>query len=231
MREVHHPYFNKRQKIDQNLPEDVLLPNIDQSHRVPDLLHMVKNVTKFFLKNSAKELYPNGPETARKKWVDQLILPYKKFARKHSNESRTVSTHSAFWNFMLGRPGWRQIKNLTNDGFENLRIVKIKSKLPDGSIFYDEFKTKDVILNIFVNYYYIFDCITHATTNHHSLETIQRGLDFIREAVISLKWELTPWAHTFLEHILEFEKCPVRPIQLTSHSLEGSHKITKNYFS
>ena len=52
----------------------------------------------------------------------------------------------------------------------------------------------------------------------------------MRESVIALKWSQTPWCHVFLEHWVDFESIPVRSIQLTCHSLERSHKITKNYF-
>ena len=56
-------------------------------------------------------------------------------------------------------------------------------------------------------------------------------MGILKEAVIGLKWEITPWVHTFLEHTYEFESRPVRPIHLTAHSLEGSHKFTKKSFS
>ena len=50
VKEDHTPSLKKRRVIEPILRENALLPNIDRLHRVPDLLHCIKNVTKFLLK-------------------------------------------------------------------------------------------------------------------------------------------------------------------------------------
>ena len=48
VKEVHTGSLRKRRKVIQEVKEETLLPHLDRFHRVPDLLHCVGNVTKFF---------------------------------------------------------------------------------------------------------------------------------------------------------------------------------------
>lgn len=98
-----------------------------------------------------------------------------------------------------------------------------------GVLVDDELPSSDLIYSIFFNYYLVCDALTNR--HHPTLNIVQRGLTFMRDAIKGLNWPMTPWCHVFIEHMFEFESRTVRPIFLTCHSLEGSHKISKQYFS
>ncbi len=130
---------------------------------------------------------------------------------------------------MKGRPGWRKIKFATQN-FDHLQIIKIKQIDPNGSIFFEDWHIGDVIYNLFFNYGLIFGLITHQNSSQECLNSLKASLGIIKEAVIGLKWEITPWVHTLFEHTYEFESRPIRPF-LTAYTIEGSHKFTKKIFN
>ena len=109
-----------------------------------------------------------------------------------------------------------------------MQINKIKQIDTNGSIFFEDWHIGDVIYNLFFNYGLNFGLNTHQNSSQECLNSLKASLGIIKKAVIGLKWEITPWVHAFLEQTYEFESRPVRPIHLTAHSLEGSHKFTKN---
>ena len=60
VREIKNVFLNKRRHIEEEVKEGALLPNIHRHHRVPDLLHCIKNVVKFFLKKGSETFYPDN---------------------------------------------------------------------------------------------------------------------------------------------------------------------------
>ena len=121
------PYCTASPELIHNLQEDrqileiiprhgSLLPNIPMNRRVPDLLHMVKNVTKWMMKNTSRYFIGGSiPSTKilrnkQDKWVNERILPYLNKSRsKISSNGIPLSDHTAYWNFMKPGSGWLEI--------------------------------------------------------------------------------------------------------------------------
>ncbi len=86
-----------RSIIDPTPRDGSLFPLIPMDRRVPDMLHMIKNVTLWMLKNTAAYVYERPSTSAMSrielkalknkqiKWIDDIIAPF-------INELRSISS-------------------------------------------------------------------------------------------------------------------------------------------
>ena len=100
-------------EIDLEPRQGSLFQNVCMDRRVPDLLHMVKNVTQWLLKNTATYIHPMQTDSNRrnarviknkqKKWIRTKMTPFLYKSRTHSSSGIPKSEHTAYWDLLFPR--------------------------------------------------------------------------------------------------------------------------------
>ena len=204
-----------------------LMPLVPMDRRVPDLLHMVKNVTLWMIRNTANYVhYEMEPSRYLNKfqsdWIDAKLKNFIQKTRRHTpSHGIPQSEHTAFWNFMKPNSGgWDNVildVQLKVDYFESRHYLN----LPDiGKNIINSWKCWHSIFVILKSSTYI--------DNNNNLDLI---INTFRTCLLFLNWRMTPWAHIMIDHISQFEKFLIRPVLLTCHAVEGHHKQIKRDFS
>lgn len=192
-----------------------LFPNIPMDRRVPDLLHMVKNVTKYILEKTGKEIHRN--KRKQKQWTDDLMNPFLNKARKYSNSSTPRSLDTAYWEFMKDEGGINELFKISNEK------MKLKRRIP-----LEEEKWTN-ILSIIISWKNIYNIIK--SVDIIDIEQLKFEIGTFKNNIIKLNWKCTPWVHILIYHYIEFEKMNVRPIFLSCHAIEGHHRQIKKDFA
>lgn len=202
----------------QNEPRNgALFPKIKMERRVPDLLHMVKNVTKYLLEKIGLELH-RGNKSKEKKWSMELMNPYLNKARKIANSSTPQSLDTAYWEFMKKDDGG--IVDIIKISKQNM------NKKRRNEIEADKWSQ---ITNILISWKIIFNLIKNP--NVIDINTLKYNLGTFKNNIILMNWKCTPWVHILMYHYFNFENSGnVRPILLTCHAIEGHHRQVKRDF-
>lgn len=210
-----------------------LFPNINVSNRVPDMLHMVCNVTKWLLKQTASIVKPQSTKKQKLRWCQQKMEPYLNKAKKLSPNATTArSAHSAYWDFVKEGSnglGWRLlIPEINNIKEENINIFYGHRRKKQKT---ETFSKSESITLIWENFELIFLRACNVSPPPNNSFQIKTLIEEIKTFVCALKFKVSPWVHVFLFHFAQFEVLNPRPIFLTCHSIEGHHRLTKKDFS
>lgn len=199
-----------------------LMPNINMSRRVPDVLHMVKNCTEFLLDRTYREIHRGRSESTnpkkRKEWIKEQIGTYLNAARKNQS-TQPKSLDTAYWEYMKENKndmGWKKMV-----GQLQANAIRHKRKIDE------EYRWTNMV-QCWTSYKNIFELIRDV--NICKLEEIKYSINTLKFSLIELKWKFTPWMHILCYHFLFFEMQNVRPILLSCFGPEGHHRILKREF-
>lgn len=255
--EVRNPKVHYDFKLKENVKPGAQLADIPPCRRVPDLLHMIKNVTKWFLAKTSEFIIPSAshsrtgkdyrssrsqrdPESIlksrREKWIERQLDPYIHKTRKDSHVSSSPrSAESACWEYIKAADGkgYLSLINIIERCGRTTNKATIKINNPAFRRKIDEELTPkwSLIINAWALFHRIFFIISKNFKYHDDIEFLENNFKNLKQIIIYLKWKCTPWAHVFLEHYIQFEKMEIRPYYLSCHAIESHHKQIKKDFS